>query len=71
MYKFIYNKFDEPIDFNELKQFLEKEHQIIYNMYKIIHTNFYIKLAKNDDSNIEVSNEEAYDSEVDVGEDDV
>jgi hypothetical protein len=49
----MFNKFDEPIDFNELKQLLEKEHQIIYNMYKIIHANFYIKLAKNDDSNIE------------------
>lgn len=49
----MFNKFDEYIDFNELKQLLEKEHQIIYNMYKIIHTNFYIKLAKNDDSNFE------------------
>jgi hypothetical protein len=49
----MFNKFNVPIDFNELKQLLEKEHQIIYNMYKIIHTKFYIKLAKNDDSNIE------------------
>jgi len=49
----MFNKFDEYIDFSELKQLLKKENQIIYNMYKIIHTNFYIKLAKNNDSNFE------------------